>query len=447
MYQARTRPRRDYVVQYAATAGVGFALFFVVSYLGSFYLGAFTFPRALSFPAAEWPGNAGSVVDPTFAVGVHYFGDYLATWLQSAAPSPYLTGSAVFPSNYPPVVHLLLRPLTWMPYFMSLGLFLLVSAAAILVPMAFALRGRRPGQRVVLLVTGVVLTGPFLSVLDRGNAQGIVTGLMIAAALLLASRRDLWAAIFIGLAAALKGYPIVFVAVLLHRRKWLESAVAAGVFLGVTAMALLTFEGGFGANVRALWDATSPFRNVQVGAETVDPAFNYSLYSLLQVLDNERIGLAGSALHHYAIAAVVVVVVTVLVALAPRLSLSERLLALCVLIVLVPTITGSYVLTVFFAPIAVIALGGSRTSRLPTFYVVVVAVLMVPKGIPLETGWSSVASVVNPLLTLVLLGGLALSAARHAATRIERFPEPDSEGRVGALRGVGEGTGDVPVKP
>lgn len=410
----RTRGR-DYVEKYAALCLLGFTAFLVVAYVGAFYLRLLDAPRAASFLAEDWPANAGGEPNNVFAVGVHYFGDYLPTWLQSTQGSPYIVEDGAWPSNYLPVVHVLFRPLVALPYRTSLIVYLVFSAFAILGPMWVALRRRHtPTTALLLLLAGIVLTGPFISVIDRGNIQGIVTGFVIAAALLLASRRNLLAAVCIGLAGALKGYPIILIVILLHRRRWRESLVALGTFALASALALLTFRGGLPANLTGLWDATSPFRNLNVGKETVGPAYNVSMYSLLQVADSSSMPLAGFLLSHYAAVALFLVAVTVAIACLPRATLVERLLVLCGFVVLAPTITGAYTLTLFFAPIAVLAWRGPGNWRLPTVYAILLAALMVPKNFMIDHG-ATLASVVNPMLMLTIIAVVTISVSLRAS--------------------------------
>jgi hypothetical protein len=246
-----------------------------------------------------------------------------------------------------------------------------------------------------------------------------VSGVVIVAALLLAARRDLAAAVLIGVAAALKGYPILLVVVLLRRRRWTESLVAFGTFVGLTALSLLTFSGGVPANLRALWSATSPFRNLSVGQETVVPAHNNSLYSLLQVLQAADLPGAGLLLARYSLVAGVVGALLVLVACAPRATLAERLFALTGAMVLLPTITGAYALSLLFAPLAVLAWSGNRPWPLPTAYALICGVIVVPKALPIGGGDITVASVMNPLLVALLLVsvGIAVTTRAVAAKR------------------------------
>lgn len=404
--------RRDYFTLYAAIAGTGFAVFLCLAYVGAFYLRTGDFVAGLSFRADDWPANAGPTANAAYALGVHYFGDFLATWLQSDAASPYVTGSAIWPSNYPPFTHLLFKLLTWMSYRTSLAVYLAVSSAAILIPIWIALRGRPASQRVLLVVIGVVLTAPFISVLDRGNVQGIVSGLVIVTALLLLQNRNYGAAVCIGVAAALKGYPIVLVSLLIRRRCWKESIIALSTFTALTLLSLWSFEGGLTANLRGFWNATSPFRNLDVGKETAAPAHNNSIYALLQVARDQAVPAADAMLSHYWIVAALVTIAAIVVALLPRATLVEQFVALCAFMVLTPTITGTYALTLFFAPLVLLAQKRSSDGPFPTLYAVLIGVMVVPKGLPIQDN-ATIASVANPLVALALLA----AAAAHAGYR------------------------------
>lgn len=152
--------------------------------------------------------------------------------------------------RYPPLFAWLLWPLSLLPFRAAAFLW----ALGKLVALAAVLRelGRRVGATAPMWGLAALAGLPWvLMELRYGNAQGAVFALT-AAALLGAGKRPRLAAAGLGLAAALKVWPLFFVPYLAARRRW---AVAAGATVWAAALTLAPAAWtGWAAHAAALGD-------------------------------------------------------------------------------------------------------------------------------------------------------------------------------------------------
>jgi hypothetical protein len=117
----------------------------------------------------------------------------------------------------------------------------MIAAAVVLWIAARRLHVRTPGFIAAAAVTGV-LGFPLTFGLDRANLETIVALVLGAGLIFFAADRDYAAAIFLGLATAIKPFPALFFLLLVRARKFREAAVGVGV-AGVTVLLALTALG------------------------------------------------------------------------------------------------------------------------------------------------------------------------------------------------------------
>lgn len=157
-----------------------------------------------------------------------------------------------FPFTYPPFAALVMRPLTLLPDELidnawTIGTLVLVTGMAAFViwraPRTDATwLGRTPStERLVaftaLSVVLLQLSLPFVHTLVLGQISLMITAMALFDAGGLVPRR--FQGILIGLAAALKLTPLIFIPYFLVTRQWRQAAVASGVFAGATAVAFV----------------------------------------------------------------------------------------------------------------------------------------------------------------------------------------------------------------
>ena len=371
---------------------------------------------------------------------VYRFSDLYQTLSVSGHPSPYLGSSAPLPSSYLPLTHLLLKPFTWLPYFLALPLFLFSTMAAILWLLARQLLDLNLPLR--LLVTGVIglMNYPILFMLDRGNVESLV--LLILAASALSARRGAWkwSAVLIGAAAAMKGYPLLFVLVLVGGRRYRDATVAVVTAVALTLVSFMTFSGGLVENARAFINSLGAFFANNVGETGIQHGSSLSglATAVAQTLP------AMSWLHEMvAPISLGVLLIGTAAVVSGRLVLWQSYAVVAGLTVLVPTVSFDYRLVLLMVPLLVMLRepGGSlrRTS------LVLIGLVFVPKGLPILYGQVSLGVMVNPLLLLVLVLGLSTVAVCQRPAGTDPGSPAELVSRTGQPRLHEQGFDERPV--
>jgi alpha-1,2-mannosyltransferase len=194
---------------------------------------------ATAIAAHVWYGNRHQFFD----LGIYYRA--VRWWADGHTVYSYsqpdkVEGSLGF--TYPPFAAMLLRPLAALPLVGAQVVFCVVSAAALVatvwwlvVPVA-----RRHGYPVWF---ALALTLPLVSWLEPvretftfGQVNFILTGLIVLDLLLAVPRRSRLAGVGIGLAAAIKLTPAIFVVYLLLTRQWRAAATAVATAIGATLL-------------------------------------------------------------------------------------------------------------------------------------------------------------------------------------------------------------------
>ena len=156
--------------------------------------------------------------------------------------------------TYPPFAALVLAPFALMPLLVAKTLWTILTFVVVVACLAVLVRGaagtpyRRPsverkGAAQIAWVAGlavpVLLTYPFLHNLIVGQVSLFVIALALFDHLL--PRR--WQGVLVGLSAAIKLTPLVFLPYYLLTRQWRQAAVCAGTFAGASALAFALLPG------------------------------------------------------------------------------------------------------------------------------------------------------------------------------------------------------------
>lgn len=156
--------------------------------------------------------------------------------------------------TYPPFAALVLAPFALMPLLVAKTLWTILTFVVVVACLSVLVRGaagtphRRPsverqGAAHIAWVAGlavpVLLTYPFLHNLIVGQVSLFVIALALFDHLL--PRR--WQGVLVGLSAAIKLTPLVFLPYYLLTRQWRQAAVCAGTFAGASALAFVLLPG------------------------------------------------------------------------------------------------------------------------------------------------------------------------------------------------------------
>lgn len=382
---------------------VGVTLCFVISS----YLNKDLFEHFISYLGSDGPaGYANSVVPPR--LGVHTFGDYLLPRWQSNLSSPwFITDTANGPrNNYLPFTMAVFWLFSAIAYWESFILFMTIGTITLLSSIWFSLSDEQSVNRGQLIVSSVILTSPFISLMDRGNIQILLTAIIGLAIILFMKDRKSWGAFALGLAIALKGYPIVFLFIWLRERRWRDCIISLSTSVFVTVLPLLFYDGGILRNLSRI------LRNVRLNEELYayeSLAYNNSLKGSLLSLQNFQIEGVSSAAHfgfeHIHFLNLLIVIAASFIILKKRASLFDVSLMGAVLATTLVDYVAAYALGLYFVALMTLGHGAERYSvwkRRLLF--LLIGIQMMPKGFPVKF-WSE--TLTSPTTTFAsLLGGI-----------------------------------------
>ncbi|WP_019058003.1 glycosyltransferase 87 family protein [Streptomyces prunicolor] len=234
-----------------------------------------------------------------------YYGT-VHTWLHHGGRIyDYQVPGTTYGFTYPPFAAVSMAPMAYVGLGTAIVGALVLNLAALGVVLRI-LAG--PGWRRygwfgwALVACGLALFEPLRDTFSFGQVNILLLALVLGDGWLLSTGRGRWAGVGIGLAAAIKLTPALFIALLLLARRWKAAAVATAVALGATGLAALVVPDASKFYwTDALWDTT------RVGR--LDYVSNQSLQGVLA-----RLGETGRPLW----ATVVVLVLAVWVVRARR---------------------------------------------------------------------------------------------------------------------------------
>ena len=399
----RQQIRQELTLTISVCFIVGITLCFVVSS----YLNKGLFEHFVSYLGSDGPsGYANSVVPKR--LGVHLFGDFLLPRWQSNLRSPwFITDTANGPiNNYLPFTMAVFWLFSTIAYWKSLILFIVIGTSGLLASIWFSLSDEDSITRAQLIVSSVILTSPFISLMDRGNIQILLTALVCAAVVLFINEKKSWGALALGLAIALKGYPVVFIVIWLRERRWKDCIIALSTSTFVTVLPLLFYEGGITRNFSRI------FRNVRLNEKLYayeSLAYNNSLKgSLLSIqnLDVRGIGsLAQFGFEHINSLNLLIVALVGLLMLNKRASLFDVSLMGAVLATTLVDFVGAYALGLYFLAVMTLGHGAEQYATCKRrLLFLLIGIQLMPKGFPVKF-WSE--PMTGPATTYVsLLGGI-----------------------------------------
>ncbi|MEU6551429.1 glycosyltransferase 87 family protein [Streptomyces sp. NPDC046915] len=160
--------------------------------------------------------------------------------------------------TYPPFAALVMLPMALMPLRTAVAASLLLNLAALAVVLRIlaGLAWRRHGwYGWALAACLLALFEPLRDTFSFGQVNLLLLALVLADGRLLATGRGRWAGAGIGLAAAIKLTPAVFIGLLLIARRWRAAALATAVAAGATGLAAWADPGASRFYwTEALWD-------------------------------------------------------------------------------------------------------------------------------------------------------------------------------------------------
>ncbi len=189
-----------------------------------------------------------------------YYGT-VHTWLHHGGRIyDYQVPGTTYGFTYPPFAAVSMAPMAYV----GLGTAIIAALVLNLAALAVVLRILAgPGWRRygwfgwALVACGLALFEPLRDTFSFGQVNLLLLALVLGDSWLLSTGRGRWAGVGIGLAAAIKLTPALFIALLLLGRRWKAAAVATAVALGATGLAVLVVPDASRFYwTQAMWDTT-----------------------------------------------------------------------------------------------------------------------------------------------------------------------------------------------
>ncbi|MGA2835300.1 MAG: glycosyltransferase 87 family protein [Acidimicrobiales bacterium] len=202
------------------------------------------------------------VVARTYGLDLHVYLDSAAAFRDGRNPYLLTFTRSHLPFTYPPFALVVLSSLAWAPFVVAHWFLFLASIAVTTAAIEMVLVDRGCTRRASLwcgsfvwACASMLVLEPARSCVDYGQIEFVLMFLVVADILAVPSR---FRGILIGVAAAIKLTPLIFVVLLVVRRDW-ASVVRAGLsFVALTGMSWLLWPG----LSRMFWqsDVNSPAR-------------------------------------------------------------------------------------------------------------------------------------------------------------------------------------------
>jgi hypothetical protein len=404
----KTADQQSLIKFFAAVTILSWSAAFTSLSISILYFGRGTFDRLLSFKATDFPGNLQTTcnVNP---LGVHYFGDLVSTLCHSMLASPYLSEVT---TNYFPFTYVFFRPFLSM-FTLEAGVtyvitsFILFGAVLIGIPVLYALHEQTISDKLIVLILGISLSQPMINAIDRGNSQIFVTGFLVCGIYLNSIGKKEAGPFLMGIAVALKGYPLIYLLRYIQLKQWRSLYLACRTALIATTISLLIFEGGLARNLRAMIQDISNFRSYENQL-----LYNNSIKAFFQ--SAERLGILPKTIFELLeprlfFLSILILGLSFALLLLRNLNGFDATIICASTSCLILDLTAAYVLTLFVIPILFIP-QICNTEIKNKILLTMIAVLMAPKNLILihETQGDidtsvGLNSIINPAIMITMI--------------------------------------------
>jgi hypothetical protein len=383
------------------------------------------------FAAAAWVYREGYYQGYPFPKNTFLFsaGDHFRDLYSFFSPLKHHDPLGYRAGIYPPFAYIMMEPFVWVGWTPAVFLFVAVAGGGIGWFLSRQLDFLPLVDRIAAVFALTFVTYPFIFAFDRGNIEVIGTLLIILLAWAMQTRRWTLAAVAVGAAAALKGYPAILGAPLLVRGMWKQCAIAVVVALLLTLLGTIYYSFDVAHSWDLLHDRLTYYNDAYVvGNDGL--AYSTSLFSLLKIIIVDHFHGTGedvrSAIRPYDVVTIFLLIGMVWALWKLPLKLWQQMTLLVCALNLFPTVSADYKLLNLIVPLALFLREGT-TEKLRWWYFGIFALLMIPKNyFYIRPTGVSYSLVINPLL-MTALAVMVLVSAFRARRVAEREPAPAVE--------------------
>jgi hypothetical protein len=350
------------------------------------------------------------------------FNDFFHMYRVNTDLNPYF-GDYPIKSNYYPFANIVFYAFSFLPPYPSLFAFTGLFVLPLVIFSFRSIDGENRTRRLTNTFIFSLLSYPVLYTVDRGNLEGLLCIMLLLFVYFLRKQKITVGCVFLSLAIALKGYPALFLVLLLSERRYKETAATAMTALAVSAVSLLMLEGGFLDNLRFILHGFE-LGNVQAFASNNYVFAGVSLFSLAKLFFVK----AGS-INNLDMQVFMNIYIWVVTALAVALSayvmfiekqMWKKTTLLVGAILLFPHVSFDYKLILLTIPVFLF-LNSDDDSQLAFLGSLGFGLLLVPKsyyffsGVASNTVFLSVSALLNPaimvaIMSAIIVEGMSLRA-------------------------------------
>ena len=323
----------------------------------------------LKYRAGETMFNWDPLSDPLFGDMMEYPGTYsllhTAAFFNNVAGRPWAY-PMYSPVAYPPFAAAVMAPMYAFP--IPELLFLTVAALWLVVAVWWVRRAMmRAGIEAVsatlLPITMVLISFPIARLIHQGNIELVLWMFAAVGVWAFVRGRDDAAAVLWGLAAAMKLFPLILLALLLPRGKYRAFAVGIATFVGSTVMSLWWLGPTIGVAWKGSLHNVFGYQSVRVAEWSLrELVANHSVFELAKVVALvAHYPLNKVALPYYATGALLMAFV--FFKKLWKMPEANQLLAVSTFMVMFPPISYYHALVHMYAPLAVLGWVAIRAQR------------------------------------------------------------------------------------
>ncbi len=331
------------------------------------------------------------------------FSDFFDVFGYSTNFNPYL-GDNVSPNrNYFPFAFFFAGLFTFIKAWPGFILFLAISMISFLFLNIYFMRTKGGIADALTVFIMTFLSFPFLFAMDRGNFELVLFVFLALFMFFYINEKPFAGAVFLSLAIAMKGFPALFILLLIHKKKYRETLFCISLVLILTILPLLIFHGGFFENARRMYVNMRSYLEVYA---MQDGGLNFgcSLFGMLKALLYLFNGTADmrSFLNFYNIFSSAIVILLSLYFFLGRFPLWKKTAGFVILMILFTPVSGDYKLLNMF-PAFYLFINDKEKKKNDLNYAVLFGLILIPKNFHILKNNLYDGTVIDPLIMIVLL--------------------------------------------
>lgn len=392
-----------------------------VHFLASVILLAFVFFAFKSY-AFSYYLNAGYPLSTFLFRPEDRFNDFFNLINICKDNNPYMT-NYFFQSNYFPLANtffwLVSKIGTGFPVF--LGYILIFVFFYFLFLRKVIVKDQSIGAVISLVIIGL-LNYPFLMNIDRGNLEAWMFMFLLAFFYFYDHGKTYLAIFFLALTIAMKLFPAVFLILLLKDKRYKEILITVFIACLATFLSLLSFRGGLGSNITAMFDSFHTFNSL-TSFEGLQ--HNLSLFGFIKVWVIIGQKFSGGGVDpafvkeavpflYYSIGVFMAFFILVDYILIKKHERWKDVMCLTIIMILFPNVSFDYRLIYLFIPLGYFLSRKIRTQH-DSFFLLLFSFLLIPQSYLYIFNDISVATLIYPAIMMIFMVLiLGYKSIRHA---------------------------------